>query len=665
MTGYYNRLIESMKKYGDIEIAYDGKEHLTYSSLLSAADGYASLLAEKGIRPGDRVTLLAYNSCAWLKAFFGIVCYGAIAVLMNYALPESEIITLRREMESDLLIYGPYKEMEKDPASPERIQPDARKRTDITVLDFPAVRNFSPREGVEKTYGNPAFVVFTSGSTGKPKGALLSARSNITGADAYVEAIPQIERETFMMGVPLFHIFGMGIAMSHILYGGKLILPDVFTSEKLIRFALESGAEAFAAVMTVVVRMMEDSRFPSAGMPHVKRIYVGGAPLLPIQVMRVGYSFPKATLLNSYGQTESDTGIAMTRVSDSVEKRVNTVGRPLPHRKVVIMGPEGKHCVPGEIGEITILDEGTVMCGYYNVPPEQQAIDGNGYLHTADLGFLDEDGYLHLSGRIKDIIIKGGENIIPGEIEAEINALDGVREVKVMGAYDELYGENVQACLSLKPGFRLTEENIREALTGKIPRFRMPVNFFIFEEFPLKANGKLDACELASRMLRRLDARKVAEDLENGIEICSIRMACLEFVIAPILRCIPEIFSSMGFSKPLVRRIMMCTEELLVERVGDRYLGRGNFCLKVQLRRECLRIIYTDDDPTLPFDKAEQDHFRAIRSRLVYYSADRVTVDRTADDSFLFMTDFLYDKDFSPMNYILNTGRSGQIASDR
>ena len=664
MTGYYNRLIESMAQYGDIEIAYDGKEHLTYSSLLSAVDGYAALLAEKGIRPGDRVTLLAYNSCAWLKAFFGIVCYGAIAVLMNYALPESEIMTLRGEMESELLIYGPYKEREKDPASPERIQPDMLKRADMAELVFPAVSNFTERKEAEKTYGNPAFVVFTSGSTGKPKGALLSARSNITGADAYVEALPEIEGETFLMGVPLFHIFGMGIAMSHILYGGKLILPEVFTSENLIRFALESEAEAFAAVMTVIVRMMEDSRFPSAGIPSVRRIYVGGAPLLPIQVMRVGYGFPNATLLNSYGQTESDTGIAMTRISDSAEKRISTVGKPLPHRKVVIMGPEGKHCAPGEIGEVTILDEGTVMCGYYNVPPELQAIDGNGYLHTADLGFLDEDGYLHLSGRIKDIIIKGGENIIPGEIEAEINALDGVREVKVIGAYDELYGENVQACLTLKPGSQLTEESIRDALTGKISRFRMPVNFFIFDAFPLKANGKLDACELAGRMLRRLDARKVTEDLEKGIEICSLRMACLEFVIDPVLRCIPDIFSSMGFSKLLVRRIMMCTEELLVERVGDRYLGRGNFRLKVQLRRDCLRVIYSDDDPTLPFSKAEKDDFRAIRSRLVYYSADRVTVDRAEDDSFLFMMDFLYDKDFSPMDYILNTGRSGRIASD-
>ena len=665
MTGYYNRLIEAMRKYGDIEIAYDGKEHLTYSQLLSAVDGYAVLLAEKGIRPGDRVTLLSYNSCAWLKAFFGIVCYGAIAVLMNYALPEKEIMTLRREMESELLIFGPYKEMEKDAASPERIQPDKLKRIDMAGLVFPAVKSFSAQENAEQTYGDPAFIVFTSGSTGKPKGALLSARSNITGADAYAEALPEIETETFMLGVPLFHIFGLGIAMSHILYGGKLILPDVFSSEKLIRFASESQPEAFAAVMTVIVRMMEDSLFPPSGMPFVKRIYVGGAPLLPIQVMRVGSGFRNATLLNSYGQTESDTGIAMTRVSDSYEKRISTVGKPLPHRKLVIMGPEGKHCVPGEIGEVTILNEGTVMCGYYNVPPEIQAIDANGYLHTADLGFLDEDGYLHLAGRIKDIIIKGGENIIPGEIEAEINALDGVREVKVMGAYDELYGENVQACLTLKPGAPLTEESIRDALAKKISRFRMPVNFFIFDEFPLKANGKLDACELAGRMLRRLDTRKVTEDLENGIEICSIRMACLKFVIDPVLRCIPDIFNSMSFSVSLVRRITMCTDELLVERVGDRYLGRGNFCLTIQLRRDCLRVIYTDDDPTPPFEKPEKDRFKAMRSKIVYYSADRVSVERTADDSCLFMMDFLYDRDFSPMDYILNTGRSDHFASDR
>lgn len=654
MIGYYNRLLAAKEKYGDRIVADDGQESLRYSDLLSAACGYREILAKMGVRPGDKVTICAYNSCSWLRTFFGVTCYGAVAVLMNYSLPEDEIITLMEQMDSSVFLYGNFGAREKNPAAPEHIQHDAAKRADISAFRFEKKDSFEPIPFDDDKYAAPAFVVFTSGSTGAPKGGLLSQRSNLTGVDAYAEAIPEMKEESLCMAVPLFHIFGLGIAVTHLLYGGCLILPEKFISTEINRFIRDCQPDALTAVMTVIVRTMEDESFPDSGYPCIRRIYAGGAPLLPIQLMRVESGFGHATLLNSYGQTESDTCIAMTRVTDDVDTRIHTVGKPFPHREIVIMNPEGGECPCGEVGEITLRDNGFVMRGYYGAAEELQAIDSRGYLHTGDIGFLDANGLLHLSGRIKDIIIKGGENIIPSEIEAVINSLPGVREVKVFGAPDELYGENIHACLTLTPGSDLDEESLRSALTGRIPRFRMPVNFFIFDAFPLKANGKLDACALLTLMLRRLDVKKIEEDIVNGIKIFSFEAMRRHNIIGQAVDITPSILSSMGFSKSKIRKVQLCIEELLSERTDINYIGSGRLWMECRLFRDFVRITYRDDNPELPFSKTGSNLENAAGARIVAKLADRISSVRLGSGCYEYSLDFLYDLDFDVAeNYLL------------
>lgn len=653
MTGYYNRLVEAIEKYGDRVAAIDAKESVRYSDLLSAVIGYKEVLEGMGVKPGDKVTLCAYNSCDWLRAFFGITCYGAVAVLMNYSLPEGEIAALREQMHSFAFLYGNYGALEKDARSPERLQPDAGKRADIRNFSFEKREDLTYRPYDEDKYGKPAFVVFTSGSTGTPKGGMLSERSNIRGADAYIEAIPEMKEESICVAVPLFHIFGLGCSMAHVLNGGKLLLPEKFTSTEINRFLRENEPDALAAVMTVIVRTMEDKDFPEEGYPYVRRVYAGGAPLLPIQLMRVEKGFGNATLLNSYGQTESDSAIAMTCPGDSVDKRVHSVGRPFPQREIVIMNSEGKECPRGETGEITIRDNGFIMCGYYDVTPELQSIDSNGYLHTGDIGFLDEEGYLHLAGRIKDIIIKGGENIVPSEIEAQINAVPGVREVKVFGAADELYGENIHACLTLTPGSGLTEERLRKELTGKIPRFRMPVNFFIYDAFPLKANGKLDACALLTMMLKRLDAQKIEEDIVNGIRVFSLETMRRRNIIGPAVQSVPAVLSNLGFSKTKIGRIELCLEELLAERTDVKYIGSGWLKVECRLFRDFVRFCYRDDEPGMPFAKAEGSPEKAAGAKIVTKLADRIGSVPLEGGCYEYDLDFLYDLEFDAEGSLL------------
>ena len=646
MIGYYNRLVEAKEKYGDRVVAYDGKESLKYSDILSAICGYREVLDSMGVKPGDKITLCGYNSCSWIKAFFGVVCYGAVAVLMNYSLPENEIIMLMEQMDSSVLLYGNYGACEKNPYSPEQICPDAAKRACFDKFSFSKREDFEAIAYDEDVYGEPAFVVFTSGSTGSPKGGVLSQRSNITGADAYMEAIPEMKEERICMAVPLFHIFGLGIAVAHILYGGSLILPEKFSSSEINRFIRENRPDALTAVMTVIVRTMEDETFPEEGYPFVKRIYAGGAPLLPIQLMRVEKRFGNAVLLNSYGQTESDTCIAMTRVTDNVDKRVHTVGKPLSHRRVVISNSDGTKAEVGEVGEVTLQDNGFIMCEYYGASKDVQAIDEKGYLHTGDIGFLDSDGYLYLAGRIKDIIIKGGENIIPSEIEAEINAVPGVREVKVFGAADELYGENVYACLTQEPGFDLKEDTLREALSDKIPRFRMPVNFFIFDAFPLKANGKLDACALMAMMLRRLDAKKIEEDLINGIKVFSFETMRRQNIIGPVVKMVPTILSNLGFSAAKVKKIELCIEELLAERTDINYIGSGKLWIECRLFRDFVRFGYRDDNPEAPFARVTENSGNIMGEKIIANLADRIKTVPLEGGCYEYDLDFLYDIDF-------------------
>lgn len=646
MNGYYNRLVDAKEKYGDRVVACDGKESLTYSDLLTAVDGYEQILANMGVKPDDRVVLCAYNSCEWLKAFFGIVCYGAVAILMNYSLPEREIMNLMSEMDSSVFFYGNYGALEKNLQSPQRIQPCDEKRKDIRTISFAKSQVFSKKSFETDRYAAPAFVVFTSGSTGTPKGGILSQKSNLTGVDAYMQAIPEMKEESVCMAVPLFHIFGLGIAISHILYGGKLILPEKFASKQINEFIGKYEPDALTAVMTVIVRTMEDDSFPNKGYPFVKRIYAGGAPLHPTQLERVEKMFTNAVLLNSYGQTESDTCIAMTNVTDSVDKRVHTVGKPLPHREVVILNSDQKPCACGEIGEVTLKDNGFIMLGYYNVSKDLQAIDDNGYLHTGDVGFLDSDGYLHLSGRSKEIIIKGGENIIPSEIASEISAIPGVRDVKVFGAPDELYGENVQACLTVTPAFNMDEGQLRNALSDKISRFRMPVNFFFFDDFPLMANGKTDACTLLKMMLRRLDAKKIETDILEGIKVFSFETMRRRNIIAPTVKMIRASLSNFGFDDAKIRRIELCIEEILDNRTDVNYIGSGKLRIDCLLFREFVRMKYIDDNPGVPFHDAQDNEIVAISERIVTKYADRISTSKQDNGCFEYCLDFKYDSEF-------------------
>lgn len=649
-TSYFDRLLSAREKYGDITVAEDGKCSMNYSRLLSGAEAFAVKLSEMGIEQGDHVALCAYNSCAWLCAFLGIVKAGAVAVLMNYSLSVGELLPLYRDTDCKAFLYGRCSASVKTPALLSTLEAD--RLLDIDSFGFETLYDFTPQGISPEDYGKAAFIVFTSGSTGSPKGGLLTQRSNINGADAFLKIIPAMEGESLCLAVPMFHMFGLSVTTAHLLGGGKLLLPEKFTAAALLEQLEAHRPDALAAVMTVVTRLTDSPAFPLNGFDCVKRIYTGGAPLMPMQLIRTEYAFRSAKLLNCYGQTETDSGICFTVESDSFEKRSTTVGKPLPHRHVVILGADGEPCPTGAVGEVALVSSGDNSLGYYKIPAEEQPFDARGYLHTGDLGYLDEEGYLHLSGRIKDIIIKGGENIIPSEIEAEISRIEGVREVKVMGAPNSVYGESIEACVTTDPEAALDESRLKEALKGTLSVFRTPAHFFFLDSFPVKANGKTDLCALKIQMLRLFNLRLIDEDIDSGISVLYISANSQRYIIEPVCLAISDIVKKLGFGKKKADRIVHCFEEIMLERSFDAYMQSGTMSFELLLLRDRLRVRFSDERAEPLFGDPSERSRQSLGIKIILAMTDSISVDTREDRKTVYDLDYYYDTDFDPKAYL-------------
>ena len=649
MLGYYDRLIELYKNDACRPLIADAGGERNAAQLLSGADEFCRRLQAMGVRPGEHVALCGYNSCAWLCAFFGIVKAGAVAVLFNYSAPLNELRERMKDMNCRAVLYGDCSARKKDPDFAAKLQPDGALRLDIEGVEIPTHTEFTALSLSDAELNAPAFIIFSSGSTGKPKGVMLSQSCNVRGGDAFLEIIPEMAGESMLLALPLFHIYGLSMTAAHILNGGFVSLPTDFAPSSLLTMLDRYKTDAAAAVMTVITRLSTSPLLDECtGRHSVRRVYTGGAQLLPIHILRTNTCFTNAVLLNGYGQTESDSCIAMTVPSDPAEKRSYTVGRPLPHRTVAIVDAEGREQPIGSNGEVVVRDDGYISNGYYALPPEKQSIT-EGWLHTGDVGRFDAEGYLHLEGRIKDIIIKGGENVVPSRIELAISAIPGIREVKVMGAPSELYGETVEACVSLEEGARYTEKELLSALAEKLPRFMLPEHIFFFDAFPLRPNGKVDVLELRRMMLERLNLLRIDEELSEGIELISIQARSQKYIIVPICEAASSIITGIGFTELRAERIRLCIEEMLTECASGDYLDEGSIGLELRLYHGFLRVKISSSSKQRPFE--DRGDGISISARLILAFTDRVSHEEDRlGISYRF--DYIFNKEFDAKEYI-------------
>ena len=367
----------------------------------------------------------------------------------------------------------------------------------------------------------------------------------------------------------------------------------------------------------------------------------------PVQMMRLELDFANATFINMYGQSEG-APLTMVRPSDLVELRANTVGRAVDGVELRIASLDGSTLPVGEVGEV--LARGVcLMNGYEGLPADAQAIDADGWLHTGDLGFLDPAGYLRLAGRIKDVIIRGGENISPAEIEAELTAIEGVGDAKVMGAPHAIYGESVEACVSIGDAAAFDEGRVLEALRARMPRYKVPAHVFPYGKFPLNVNGKLDQRALYIDMLGRLRGIEVDEELAGGITVFEITVKNSSYAIGPVASLVDELADSIGYGRRRASRIRLAVEEMLIERIMYAYSGAGDIRVRVALMPEWLRVSFSDDGAEYVIDKRADT---STSARIILGSVDNFHTERRGGRPEYCM-DFLYDGDLDVKGFLL------------
>ena len=631
----------------------------TYEDMDKGVRGLARKLKDAGVRKGSRVALWSYNSANWLIAFFAIVRAGGIAVLLNYSMGCADAAALLTMTETGFLLCGDNGETKRNPNAmlelasmasiPAEHCLDIRPGTVDLSHAFPDAAEETDMRSEDEA-GETAFIIFTSGTTSTPKAVQISQKALTFDAEAFNQNIGEYAGRSVCVAVPLFHILGLLMSYAYLCRGATVCLPANYKPETLAREIDAYRVSDMAAVGAVYLGLAEDPAFEECVVPNLHLCMIAGGMSTPVQMMRLELQFANATFINMYGQSEA-APLTMVRPGDLVEKRAQTVGKAIEGLEIRIIDGKGGFLPQGEIGEV-VASGGNLMNGYDKLPKEKQPFDENGGLHTGDLGYFDEDGFLHLSGRIKDVIIRGGENITPSEIENALNQMDNIREAKVMGAPHPIYGESVEACITMTDGgASFDPEAIRDALRTRIARFKVPSHIFLYDQFPLNVNGKMDQRALHADMLTRIRRLEVDEELAGGVTVFDVVVKNSSYAIVPVTSLVGELASAAGYEKRRISSIRLAVEEMLTERIMDAYSAAGDIRVKITLMPEWLRVSFSDSGAEYFIDKRRDTSMSAM---IILKAVSDFHTDYS-DGKPVYCMDFLYENEFSVRNFLLKS----------
>ena len=521
-------------------IVYPDRDlRFSYASFDKRVDHLAKSLLHLGIRKGDKIGIFANNVPDWLTYFFATAKIGGVLVTINtnYRTHELEYLVKNSDLHTLCLVNGwrdsDYVQMVYE------LVPELKEsqRGFLRSEKFPELRNviFMGPEKHRGMYNTPELILlgsqledarlneakaavscrdvvnmqYNSGTTGFPKGVMLTHHNILNNGNATASCMNFSADERLCVCVPLFHCFGCVLALCSIITrGGTMVMVENFDPLTVLASVQKEKCTALHGVPTMFISELNHPMFNLFDLSSLRTGIMAGA-LCPIETMNnVMEKMNLKELIIVYGLTESSPGMTATRVTDSPAIRSTTVGRAYPAVEVKVADPEtGKELQPGEQGELCCRGY-NVMKGYYkNEEATANAIDAEGWLHSGDLGVMDENGYFRVTGRIKDLIIRGGENIYPREIENYLYTLPGIEAVEVVGVASEKYGEEVGAFIKIKAGFEITEEDVIDFCRGKIARFKIPKYIFFVHEFPMTASGKIQKYKLREMALEAIQAR--------------------------------------------------------------------------------------------------------------------------------------------------------------
>jgi fatty-acyl-CoA synthase len=469
----------------------------TYAELDGQVDRCARALVAAGVAKGDRVGIWSPNNAEWVIVQFATAKIGAVLVNVNPSYRAHELEYALRQSGCSLLILAPgfkdadYRELVAGADAP------ALRRTVVLGDEweaFLAAGDAVAAPAAELDFDEPINIQYTSGTTGFPKGATLSHHNILNNGFFIGEILGYTPDDRVCIPVPFYHCFGMVLGnLAVVTHGACIVLPgEAFDARAVLETVAEERCTSLYGVPTMFIAELADPDFAVFDLASLRTGIMAGSPC-PVEVMkRVQSEMHMGEVTICYGMTETSPVSTQTRRDAPLEKQVSTVGKVHPHVEVKIVDPDtGRTVGRGETGELCTRGY-CVMLGYWDDErATREAIDDARWMHTGDLAVMDDEGYVNIVGRIKDMIIRGGENIYPREIEEFLYTHPGVADVQVVGVPDERYGEVVCAWVVPKEGTDLDEDELKEFCRGKIARFKIPHYVRFVDAFPMTVTGKV------------------------------------------------------------------------------------------------------------------------------------------------------------------------------
>jgi fatty-acyl-CoA synthase len=488
-------------KNPDKPAVVSGDDVLTYRELADAADRVAAVLWHRGIRKGDAVAYIGENSPQFLQVMFGAAQLGAVFVPVNTRLAAPEI--------THVLVDSGARALVLDAEFLERAMPgvEAGRIAHVIVTGDGAPQHPGLARLVSEAPGghtaadveldDPAAIIYTSGTTGRPKGAVLSNGNLTWVALNCIGDYDVVSSDVSLMISPLFHVASLGMgALPVILKGATLVLEKGFEAGRALALIERHGITMLSGVPTTYQMMADHPAWASTDLSSLQKLTCGGSAV-PTRILNA-YEERGLSFSQGYGMTETSPGATSLSPEKTREKQ-GSVGLPHFFTDVRIADEHGDVVPRGTVGEIEVAGP-NVFLGYHGLPEATaQVFTDDGWYRSGDLGYLDEDGYLFIADRLKDMIISGGENIYPAEVENLIADIEGVSGVAVVGIPDERWGEVPWAVVTLRDGAEVDTETVRKHLDGLVARYKLPKNVIVVEDLPRTASGKIRKGDLRAR----------------------------------------------------------------------------------------------------------------------------------------------------------------------